>query len=430
MDAHTDKLIVNGPAKLRGRVRISPAKNAYLPIIAGALLSSSRVVLKNVPDLSDIHTMLIILETLGVKLASQNGTQNLVLEVSALNSYEVSIDSVTTSIRALILLLGPLLGRFGRAKLPLPGGCKIGQRPIDIHVSGLHKLGARIDIAGGYIHAETQKLCGATLKLRYPSVGATENIMMAAVLAEGKTVIENAATEPEIGDLADFLNGMGASISGVGTKVLTIHGVTRLTAAQHEAVSDRIEAATYMMAALATKSEIEVVNVNSKQLECVIKILENMGAKLNFTNNSVVVKPSELLPCQVETAPYPGFPTDLQAPLMALLTQVKGISIVREEMFENRFLHVTELKRLGARIALQDRSTAIVEGGTKLVGSSVHCTDLRAGAALMIAALAAEGTTEICCPHHLDRGYETLEQKLRSLGADVQRITGDISRTT
>ena len=353
MDAHSDcTLIVKGPAKLRGRVRISASKNAYLPILAGVLLSSNRVVLRNVPDISDIRTMLIILETLGVKV-SQDGTHNMVLKASALNSHEVSSDSVVTSIRAVILLLGPLLGRLGIAKLPLPGGCQIGQRPTDIHVGGLQKLGATINIAGGYIYAETTKLCGATCTLRYPSVGATENIMMAAVLAEGQTVIENAATDPEVGDLADFLNAMGASISGVGTNVLTIHGVKCLTAVQHEAVSDRIEAATYMMAALATMSEIEVGHVDPKQLESVMKTLKGMGANFIFTGNSVLVKRSELQPCDVGTAPYPGFPTDLQAPLIALLTQVEGTSIVREKMFENRLLHVLELKKLGAKLLLR-----------------------------------------------------------------------------
>lgn len=414
-----DKIIVDGPCKLEGSVKISKAKNAYLPILSGVLLSDKKITLNEIPNLRDINTMLTLLGNLGVGIERDGNT--VVLDPSTLNSHEATYDLVKT-MRASIFTLGPILTRLHKAKVSLPGGCAIGTRPIDLHLSNLEKMGAKITLEGGYVYAETDgPLKGAHLVLAFPSVGATENLMMAAVFAEGKTVIENAALEPEIDDLANFLNAMGAKISGIGTKKIEIDGVKELNEVNYTAIGDRIEAATYIMAALATNSKVKVEDFDPEHLDFVIDELKRMGAQFNIGKDFVEVLPSELSSCKIDTAPFPGFPTDVQAQMMALVTQVKGSSIITEHIFENRFMHVPELNRLGANIELKG-NTAFVAGESKLIGAPVMCTDLRASAALIIAALASEGKTEISRVYHLDRGYDNLANKLTQIGANISRV--------
>ncbi|WP_417336059.1 UDP-N-acetylglucosamine 1-carboxyvinyltransferase [Halobacteriovorax marinus] len=415
-----DKIIVNGPCTLEGSVRISKAKNAYLPILSAVLLSEKKITLNEIPNLRDINTMLTLLGNLGVGIERKGSS--VVLDPSTLNSHEATYDLVKT-MRASIFTLGPILTRLHKAKVSLPGGCAIGTRPIDLHLTNLEKMGAKITLEGGYVYAETDgPLKGAHLVLAFPSVGATENLMMAAVYAKGKTIIENAALEPEIDDLANFLNAMGAKISGIGTKKIEIEGVKSLNEVEYTAIGDRIEAATYIMAALATKSNVRVEGFNPHHLEFVIDELKRMGADIEVGSDFVQVKKSELEACRIDTAPFPGFPTDVQAQMMALVTQVKGSSIITEHIFENRFMHVPELNRLGASIELKG-NTAIVEGQRELKGAPVMCTDLRASAALIIAALASSGETEISRIYHLDRGYDNLANKLMSLGAKLERVS-------
>lgn len=415
-----DKIIVKGPCELKGTVKISKAKNAYLPILSGVLLSDKKITLNKIPNLRDINTMLKLLGNLGVGIERDGDT--VILDPSTLNSHEATYDLVKT-MRASIFTLGPILTRLHKAKVSLPGGCAIGTRPIDLHLSNLEKMGAKITLEGGYVYAETDgPLKGAHLVLAFPSVGATENLMMAAVFAEGKTIIENAALEPEIDDLANFLNAMGAKVTGIGTKKIEIEGVKSLNEVNYTAIGDRIEAATYIMAALATKSHVKVEDFNPKHLEFVLDELNRMGAKLNVGENYVEVSPSELKACRVDTAPFPGFPTDVQAQMMALVTQVEGSSIITEHIFENRFMHVPELNRLGASIELKG-NTAFIEGSANLKGAPVMCTDLRASAALIIAALASTGETEISRVYHLDRGYDSLAKKLTELGANISRVS-------
>lgn len=413
-----DKLIVTGPSTLSGTVRISRAKNAYLPILAAVLLSDKPIHLKNIPELQDIKTMIKLLSNLGVQVQKKGDTTT--FDASTLNSHEATYDLVKT-MRASIFVLGPLLARMGKAKVSLPGGCAIGTRPIDLHLTNLEKLGCHINLKAGYVEASVDKMKGVHLTLAFPSVGATENLMMAAVFTDGETIIENAALEPEIDDLAHFLNAMGAKISGIGSKTITVVGVKSFHEVTYEAIGDRIEASTYLMAALATKSQITIEGVKPRHLEFVIETLENMGAKIDTTEDSITVYKSSLKGCNVDTAPFPGFPTDAQAQLIALCTLVNGTSVITENIFENRFMHVPELMRLGADITLKGKS-AIIEGGLPLTAAPIMCTDLRASAALVIAALATSGETEIQRVYHLDRGYEKLEQKLSSLGAKIKRV--------
>jgi UDP-N-acetylglucosamine 1-carboxyvinyltransferase len=327
--------------------------------------------------------------------------------------------------RASFLVMGPLLARFGRAKISLPGGCAIGTRPIDLHLKGFEALGAQVELGHGFIEARAPEggLIGARFYLDFPSVGATENLMMAASLAKGQTIIENPAEEPEIVDLANYLNAMGAKIRGAGTNVIRINGVKELTGAVHQVIPDRIEAGTYMVAAAMTGGEVRVENVLIEHLKPVIAKLKEAGIKLEEDTSGVWVRPSnrEFRSVDIKTLPYPGFPTDMQAQLMALMTVAKGTSVITETVFENRFMHVDELKRMGANIKIEGRS-AIVEGVTGLTGCQVKATDLRAGAALVLAALVAEGTTEIGYIHHIDRGYDDIVNKLRGLGADICRV--------
>lgn len=419
-----DKLIIDGPAKLSGSVKVSRAKNAYLPIIAGVLLSDKKVHLKNIPNLRDIRTIKQVLSNLGVVI-TENGNIT-TFDSSNIKSYEATYELVKT-MRASILVLGPLLSRFKEAKVSLPGGCAIGARPIDIHLSNLEKMGAKINMTGGYVEASTDGLEGTTLVLNFPSVGATENLMMAAAFAKGVTVIENIALEPEIDDLANFLNKMGCKVSGIGTSSLSIEGIdpSETVEFEYEAIADRIEASTYIMAGLITGSEIVVSDITPKHIDSVISTLESMGAKFEVGETFIKVLESTFEGATVDTAPYPGFPTDVQAQLIALATRANSPSIIREKIFENRFMHVPELKRLGANIILKG-NTAVIDANNTLTAAPVMCTDLRASAALVLAALATKGKTEIHRVYHLDRGYENLDLKLKELGVGIERInTGE-----
>ncbi len=419
-----DKLIIDGPNKLSGTVKVSSSKNATLPILAASILFPQKIKFRNLPNLSDIKFFIKILESLGA--IAEGDLENLTLSCCQINNTVADYDLVR-KMRASILVLGPLVARFGEAKVSLPGGCAIGSRPVDMHLSGLEKMGVKILIEKGYVHASVEKLKGAHIKLAFPSVGATENLMMAAAWAEGETILENAAMEPEIIDLANFMKSYGVKIEGEGTSRITIQGQNiknykEVNTQSYEVIGDRIEAATYIIAGLMTKSCITVSNFNPEHLDDVLKTLTQMGAKLERENRSVTVGESFILKgAKVETAPYPGFPTDVQAQMMALMGVVKGNSLVSEQIFENRFMHVPELNRMGMKIEL-DGHNAFIEGECELSGAPVMCTDLRASAALVLAALVAEGTTEINRIYHLDRGYEKLSEKLKELGASIQRV--------
>jgi UDP-N-acetylglucosamine 1-carboxyvinyltransferase len=418
-----DKLLVYGPCELNGIVQVSSAKNATLPILAATLLSPYPVVLKDIPDLMDVRTMIKLLQSMGVKLTKDPGV--MILDASRLENQHADYSLVKT-MRASVLVLGPLLARFGVASVSLPGGCAIGARPVDIHLAGLEKMGAHIEIENGYIKASCQKLKGACITLPFPSVGATENIMMAAVLAEGKTIIENAALEPEIDDLAGFLISLGVKIEGAGTSRITIHGMDlkelKPSQSAYRVIGDRIEAATFIIAAIMAGGEVKVEGFHPRHLESVLQTLSKMGANLEIGNDYVIVKKtSRLNGCIIETLPFPGFPTDVQAQMMALMTQTHGNSVITETIFENRFMHVPEMIRMGARITLNGKA-AFIEGVESLSGAPVMCTDLRASAALLLCALVAQGESEIQRVYHLDRGYENIDQKLAALGARIVRI--------
>ncbi len=417
-----DKLLINGPGKLSGEVYISKAKNAYLPLLSATILAEKDVVFKEVPKLRDIRTMNKLLSHLGVEI-TEEGT-SFRYSLKDLKSDEAPYELVKT-MRASICVLGPMLARFKKGKVSLPGGCAIGSRPIDLHLKNLEKMGAVIELKNGYVEATTSGLKGTHLTLDFPSVGATENLMMAATLAEGETIIDNAALEPEITDLGNFLNSIGAKISGLDTKTIKIQGVKSLGGGEYTAIGDRIEAATYLMAGLMTKSQVRVRGFVPKHIDAVLDKLEEMGAKLERFDDGVEVFPSELNSVDIDTAPFPGFPTDVQAQMMALATQAKGSSIITEHIFENRFMHVPELSRLGASIKIKGNS-AVVKGEQPLKGAPVMCTDLRASAALVMAALCCEGQTDVQRVYHLDRGYEDLDIKLKNLGADIKRVNEDI----
>jgi UDP-N-acetylglucosamine 1-carboxyvinyltransferase len=417
-----DKLLIEGNSRLSGTVKISRAKNAYLPILAAVLVSDKPIKLKNLPDLRDIRTMLRLLQNLGVKIDDHGEYTS--FDASQLTSHQATYELVKT-MRASIFVLGPLLARLGKAKVSLPGGCAIGTRPIDIHLKNLEKLGAKFNISSGYVESTECSFKACHLPLSFPSVGATENLMMASIFTEGETIIENAAREPEITDLANFLNAMGASIKGAGTSKIIITGVDELHEVEYEAIADRIEGATYIFGALMTESEVRVEGIDPGHIELVLDTLKEMGANLEIGKNFVQVRPSKLSPVKIKTAPYPGFPTDLQAQMMALMTKIPGNSYIEENIFENRFMHVPELIRLGAKIDLNG-NCAFIEGGHPLKAAPVMCTDLRASAALVLAALVSEGETEVRRVYHLDRGYERLDQKLNSLGAKVKKVNDEI----
>lgn len=420
-----DKLIVNGPCQLNGSVEISSAKNATLPILAATILCPYPVKFTSIPDLMDVGTILKLLQSMGIKVSKHSGD----VEVDATKLENQHADyTLVKTMRASVLVLGPLLARYGQASVSLPGGCAIGARPVDIHLTGLEKMGAEIEIENGYIKAKCKKLIGTTVTFPFPSVGATENIMMAAVLAEGTTVIENAAMEPEIDDLADFLMSQGVKIEGAGTSRITIHGMSekdlKPQTNPYRVIGDRIEAATFIIAGIMGGGEVKVTGFNPEHLKFVLDTLTRMGANLEIGKDYVQVKKSHRLKGTViETLPYPGFPTDVQAQMMALMSVAEGNSLVTETIFENRFMHVPEMIRMGAKVTLKGNS-ALIEGVDSLSGAPVMCTDLRASAALILCALIANGQTEIQRVYHLDRGYERIDEKLTQLGAVIKRIKG------
>ena len=418
-----DKLIIEGGVPLHGEVVVSGAKNAALPILCAGLLAETPFTLTGVPELRDVASTLKLLDTMGVKV-SKDGDQ-VTLDASDVASFEATYEMVKT-MRASILVLGPLLARFGTARVSLPGGCAIGSRPVDLHIKGLQAMGAAMHITHGYIQASTlhlpnRRLQGAKYYMDVVTVTGTENLMMAAALAQGTTVLENAAKEPEVVDLAECLNKMGAKITGAGTDTITIEGVERLTGAQHHVVCDRIEAGTYMVAAAMTGGEVTLKNARADLLEAVIEKLREAGATISHDSNSITVKSNgKLKAVNVRTAPHPAFPTDMQAQFMAMNTVAEGVCTVIETIFENRFMHVQELQRMGANIDVQG-NTAMVQGVHALEGANVMATDLRASAGLVLAGLVADGETVIDRIYHLDRGYEKLEEKLNQLGAKVRR---------
>ena len=416
-----EKLVVNGGKRLEGKVKISGAKNAVLPIIAASLLGTSPSILEEVPDLEDVRTISEVLGHLGVKV-SNGGNNTLNIDSSVISSCEAPYELVR-KMRASFLIMGPLLARCGKAKISLLGGCAIGTRPIDLHLKGFDALGAKIDCGEGYIEASAPNgLKGARIYLDFPSVGATENIIMAACMAEGQTILENPAHEPEIIDLVNYLNVMGANIKGAGTNIIKIEGVKALKGCNYTIIPDRIEAGTYMVAAAMTNGDVYIENALSEHLKPVIAKLKEAGVFIQEEINGIRVKGTgNIKAVDIKTLPYPGFPTDMQAQLMAMLTIADGSGIVSETVFENRFMHVDELKRMGANIKVDGRS-AIVDGVKKLSGCQVKATDLRAGAAMVLAGLVAEGETQIGCIHHIDRGYDGLVDKLCNLGADIKRI--------
>lgn len=419
----TSKIIVSGGLPLEGKVTISGAKNAVLPIIVAALLAEETCVIQDVPRLADVEIICDVLSELGaqIKLELKNSAYNVEINCSQLNNYEATYEYVN-KMRASVLVMGPLLARLGKAKISLPGGCAIGTRPIDLHLKGLAALGVQINMEHGYLWAEAPVLKGARIYLDYPSVGATENIMMAAALAQGTTIIENAAEEPEIVDLANFINTMGGKIVGAGTKIIKIEGVENLGAAEHAVIPDRIEAGSFLVAGAICQGDLFLDNLIIDHLKPVIAKLREAGVEIKEEGLGLRVY-SEGIPkaLDLKTLPYPGFPTDLQAQFMALLSLAQGTSIITETVFENRFMHAEELRRMGADIRIEGRS-AIVKGVERLTGAEVKAPDLRAGAALVLAGLVAEGETVISDVYHLDRGYDNFVAKLRSLGAQIIRV--------
>ncbi|MEG6617363.1 UDP-N-acetylglucosamine 1-carboxyvinyltransferase [Peptococcaceae bacterium 1198_IL3148] len=414
-----EKLLIRGGNKLNGTIRVGGAKNAVLPIIAATLLTGEQCRILGVPKLTDVYTIGTVLESLGAKVNMDDDEMQ--VTAAEITSSEAAYEYVRR-MRASFLVMGPLLARTGKAIISLPGGCAIGTRPIDLHLKGFTALGAKIEYGQGYIEAKTKKLVASRIYLDFPSVGATENIMMAATLAEGTTILENAAEEPEIVDLANFLNSMGAKIKGAGTKVIRIEGQKRLRGTSHNVIPDRIEAGTYMAAAAITGGNVLVDNVIVDHLKPVVAKLKEAGVKIVEEDNGVrVISSGQLKGVDIKTLPYPGYPTDMQAQMMALMTVAQGTSVITETVFENRFMHVNELRRMGAKIKIEGHA-AIVEGVPKLSGAQVKATDLRAGAALVIAGLVAEGHTEVSNLNHIDRGYYKLEQNLRQVGADITRI--------
>jgi len=417
-----DSILIRGGVRLSGRVVVSGAKNAALPAIAAALLTSDEVTVSGVPALDDVDTMCELLESLGVSVSVASGRVRLCTSHAA--AAQAPYDLVRR-MRASFLVAGPLLARFGAVRMPMPGGCAIGSRPINLHLKAFAAMGAELAVGNGYIEAVSpaRGLRGARVYLDYPSVGATENAMMAAVLADGVTIIENAAQEPEVVDLANLLSAMGARVRGAGTGVIKIEGVRELHGTTHAIIPDRIEAGTFMTAAAITGGDVIVDNVVPEHLAAAIAKLREAGAVIDTQGSSLRVRaPRDIKPLDIKTMPYPGFPTDLQAQFMALLSVARGTSVITETVFENRFMHVDELIRMGAKIKIDGRS-AVVEGVEALSGAPVKATDLRAGAALVVAALASQGETEIFGVGHIDRGYEAIEHKLRALGAIIERRT-------
>ncbi len=416
-----DKLIIEGGTPLQGRIRISGSKNAALPILLAAPLIDGNVTYRRVPRLRDINTTLKLLRILGLNAERTDETNGTVVVSPNTLHCEAPYDLVKT-MRASVLCLGPLLARLGEAKVALPGGCAIGARPVDMHLTAMEKMGAVFDLEQGYIHGRCDKLKGAHIIFPFPTVGGTENLLMAASLAEGETILENAAREPEVADLANFLNACGARITGMGSSMLRIQGVTSLHGCDYTIMPDRIEAGTFMAAAGITDGELVLEHCPLKELEAVVAVLQEMGLVVEEQEHGVLVRRgARLKAVDVTTLPYPGFPTDMQAQVMALMCLAQGSGVIEETIFENRFMHVQELVRLGAKIKLSGRS-AHVRGVDKLLGAPVMASDLRASASLVVAALAAESSTEIQRIYHLDRGYEDIDRKLTAVGARIRRV--------
>ncbi|AYF54186.1 UDP-N-acetylglucosamine 1-carboxyvinyltransferase [Clostridium sp. K25] len=416
-----ENILIKGGKKLRGEVNISSAKNAILPIIAASILCGDKCIIKNAPMLKDVFVISDVLRNINADIKINSEENIIKIDTSRLVDKEPDSELVR-KMRASFLIMGPMIARFGKFKLSLPGGCNIGTRPIDLHLKGFAALGATVNFGHGYVEAYADKLVGNKIYLDFPSVGATENIMMAAVLAEGKTIIGNPAGEPEIQDLANFLNSMGAKIVGAGTDMIKIQGVKELKGSIYTPIPDRIEAGTFMAAAAITRSDIKINHINTKHLNPIISKLNEIGVVIEKHENSINVNGDRILkPVDIKTMPYPGFPTDMQAQMMSLLCTINGTSIITETIFENRFMHVGELKKMGGNIKIDGRC-AVVEGVNKLTGCEVKATDLRAGAALILGGLAAEGYTKIGDIYHIDRGYFNIEQKFLNLGADIKRI--------
>ena len=412
-----DKLIIEGGRPLRGEVSISGSKNAALPIMLACMLVPEQVVLRDVPDLRDIATTLQLLDMLGCRTERTNG--QVTIQAGGDLHPEAPYDLVRT-MRASVLCLGPLLARLGQAKVALPGGCAIGTRPVDLHLRALERMGAQMDIDSGYIDARCRRLQGAHIAFDFPTVGGTENLLMAASLAEGETILENAAREPEVQDLAEFLNSCGARIQGHGTSLIRVQGVESLSGCSHTIMPDRIEAGTYMLAAAITDGELDILNAPVQATEAIIYKLQEMGGQVHAGHNQVRVTGGELQGVDIVTQPFPGFPTDMQAQFMALMCVAQGSGTIQETIFENRFMHAMELMRLGARIRISG-DTAVIRGGRVLRGATLMASDLRASASLVLAGLAAQGRTDVRRIYHLDRGYERMEEKLARVGANIWR---------
>ena len=417
-----DRLVIQGPNRLEGEVRISGAKNAALPILMATLLREEPSRLGHIPHLRDVTTTLQLLASMGTRIVVDEKL-NIELDNSDIHTREAPYELVKT-MRASILVMGPLLARFGEARVSLPGGCAIGSRPVDVHIDGMKKMGADIRVERGYIIARAERLRGARIRMHVVTVTGTENLMMAAVLAEGTTVLENAACEPEVQDLAHFLNRMGAKISGIGTSTLVIEGVERLSGAVHDIIPDRIEAGTYLAAAAVTGSRVTATHVEPAHMTAVLEKFRQAGAELEIEQDRITLdmRDRPLKPVDIVTAPYPLFPTDMQAQFLVMNALAKGRAVVEETLFENRFMHVSELLRMGADITVQG-NRAITNGVERLIGAPVMATDLRASASLILAGLAAEGETVVNRVYHIDRGYECIEEKFHKLGADIVRLT-------
>ncbi len=416
-----DKIVIRGGERLIGEVALNGSKNATLPIFAASLLTEESNIFHNVPNLKDVETIIKVLKNLGVEVRVEKNRGSYRIHAAEVSSYEAPYDLVKT-MRASILVLGPLIARKKRATVSLPGGCAIGARPINLHLMGLEAMGAKIELRSGYIVAKADKLKGANISFDPPTVTGTENLMMAAVLAKGKTILQNAAMEPEVIDLANLLNKMGAKIKGVGTPLIEIEGVKSLHAVEHTIIPDRIEAGTLMVATGLTRGNVKIINAPIHHMEIVINKLRESGMEIESEGDGVrVVGNRRIRSVDVKTQPYPGFPTDMQAQFMVLMSLSKGLSVISETIFENRFIHVSELRRMGADIRIQGNS-AIIQGVESLSGAPVMATDLRASASLILAGLAADGVTEVSRVYHLDRGYEGLDKKLAKLGANIRRV--------
>lgn len=415
------KFIVTGGLPLSGSINVSSAKNSILPIIASTILCDGECVIENFPALEDVIVICDVLKSLNADVKFDYEKSILKINGSNMTSLNLS-EELIRKMRASFLVLGPLLSRFGRAKIYMPGGCNIGLRPIDLHLKGLSALGGEISIKDGCVEISAKKLIGTNIYLDFPSVGATENLMMAATLAEGRTIIENAAKEPEIVDLAVFINGMGGDIEGAGTSRIIINGVKNLKGVKHMPIYDRIEAGTYIALAAITRSKLKINGVNENHLVPIVSKFYEMGLDINFEGNSILVNGDvDLRPIDLKTLPHPGFPTDMQPQFMSLLCLVKGTSTIVETIFENRFMHIMELQRMGADISVHDR-VAVINGVDRLIPSRVKSTDLRAGAALILSALSCDGESEITDIYHIDRGYSQIEIKLRQINAKIERV--------